>query len=87
MLKIILQGIILPISLIFAGYLFANTLNTYSQDQAYQRGYDAATQQIRLQLERGHQQDYRFELSQWPDIHFFPRGDRDGVNYKFKQKE
>ncbi len=56
------------------------------REQAFQEGKQAAQRQIRLQLERGHQQDYGFEISCWPDMTFYPRGDRDGVNYKFERR-
>lgn len=53
----------------------------------WESGYRAATQQIRLQLERGHQGKYNFYIDEWPDIRFYPRGDRTGVNYEFKKEK
>ncbi|MFP4424785.1 MAG: hypothetical protein ACLFP2_06190 [Candidatus Woesearchaeota archaeon] len=54
-------------------------------DSEWTKGYQAAQEQIRLQLEKGHQGEYAFYLSEWGDIKFHPRGNRDGINYEFKE--
>lgn len=66
------------------GFIVAVLLSISHHRDEWQSGYDAAERQIRFQLERGHQQDSSFYLSEWPEIRFHPRRDRDGVNYEFE---
>lgn len=66
------------------GVIGTNVVLDITQIGMWEAGYKAATRQIRLQLERGYQDELPFELNEWPDIRFYPRGDRTGVNYDFK---
>lgn len=69
------------------GVIGTNLALDIAQKGEFESGYRAATRQIRLQLERGHQGELPFELDEWPDIRFYPRGDQTGINYEFKKEE